>query len=341
MRHLQLTRRQLLLASTVAAVAARPRPSLATNTPASDDPMRAAEEISRLEVIEHIPALYTFYGLMHPDAQAIIPRHVVIRYFREVFQQQHPQPAIATGVTYRDWIWGVNGVTYPGTAEVSFRQQFAHGAVEDVVRLVHDGEAWKWFFGRDRAWVDEQIRLFSQTMQVPESGEVPFGLDDVPVEPALLDRLPPTLHSRGQTARLESVDADLMPAPAWASEIAGMRYVMTREPYPVGFVQVFTVREGLTVTDAIRQEVEELQTRPPFTLHTWNLQLGVDVPFANVEMFASDAVGNARFIYWAHRDTARVGLVSHIDLEALQTIVQSLAGSRSGPGAIRTASAFA
>src|SRR5699024_6832730 len=105
----------------------------------------------------------TFYARMHPDAQAIVPRHVVIRYFREVFQQRNPEPAIATGVTYKSWTWGVNGVTYPHTAEVSFTQRFGGETIEDVVRLVeHHGE-WKWFFGRDRAWVDEQIRRFTQT----------------------------------------------------------------------------------------------------------------------------------------------------------------------------------
>ena len=135
-------------------------PALAQSPSAlPSDPMRAAEELSRLEATEHIPALYTFYELMHPDAQAIIPRHVVIGWYREEFQPRGPEPAKATSVAYKDWEWAVNGTTYRDAAEVSYTQAFADGTTtEDVVHLVEHEGTWRWFFGRDRAWVGRADR---------------------------------------------------------------------------------------------------------------------------------------------------------------------------------------
>jgi hypothetical protein len=188
------------------------------------DPMVAAEEISKLEVISHIPALYEFYALMHPDAQAIVPRHVVIRYFREVFQERDPKPAVATGVTYKNWTWGVNSVTYPGTAEVSFWQEYGDGSVEqDVVRLVQHDNTWRWFFGRDRAWVDPQIQCFTPTLNVPQEGVVPYGLENVVLSDELLNRLPEALGDgprRGTLSPIEPGEARLLD---WADDEVSLR----------------------------------------------------------------------------------------------------------------------
>lgn len=129
----------------------------------SSSPMVAAESIFRLEVTPLIPALSRLSALMHPDAQAIIPRNVVVHYIHDAFQTRSPRMAVAMGVTWKEWTWGVNGITYPVTAEVSFRQEDDDGIHEDVLHLVKDGDAWKWFFGRDRAWVDRQIQRFTQT----------------------------------------------------------------------------------------------------------------------------------------------------------------------------------
>ena len=58
----------------------------------------------------------------------------------------------------------MTGVTYPETAEVTYWQRFATGpAVREAVRLVRDDAgAWRWFFGRDRAFVDEQIARYAE-----------------------------------------------------------------------------------------------------------------------------------------------------------------------------------
>ena len=67
-------------------------------------------------------------------------------------------------VRFIPWTWDVTGQTYPDTAEVAFRQSAADGAVvRGEVRLVKDEHGnWSWFFGRDRAFVDEQIARFTE-----------------------------------------------------------------------------------------------------------------------------------------------------------------------------------
>jgi hypothetical protein len=286
--------------------------------------MIAAEEISRLEVINHIPALYTFYALMHPDAQAIIPRHVVIGWYREEFQARGPEPAISTGVTYKDWTWGVTGVTYPNTAEVSYTQDFADGTVvEDVVRLVYDMGAWKWFFGRDRAWVDEQIRRYTQSLTVPQQGVVPFGLEQVRPAEEMLSRLPASLDPIGTTAVLQTPEPGRMQLAEWAQSTSGRLYVSVPDRYPVGFAQVDTLRPDLSVAEALRIAAERYESAPPFTLHAWNLAPDNGVPFLSFETFGSDAVGHAQYVMWGEAAGDTIGIISHVDRAALETMAAS------------------
>ena len=288
------------------------------------DPMVAAEEISKLEVISHISALYEFYALMHPDAQAIVPRHVVIRYFREVFQERAPEPAVATGVTYKDWTWGVNGVTYPGTAEVSFRQEYGDGSVkQDVVRLVQHDNTWRWFFGRDRAWVDQQIQRFTQTLNVPQEGTVPYGLENVVLSDDLLNRLPETLGDglmRGILSPIEPHEARL---PDWTDDQVSLRYE-TSEQYPVGFVQLLSMKRGTSISQAIRGEIETYEKAPPFTLHGWHLLPDNGTTFAHYEIFGSHAVGNALNVMWGRASGDRIAVISHVDEASLQAIATAL-----------------
>jgi hypothetical protein len=264
----------------------------------------------------------------------LIQRHVVIRYFTEVFQPRQPQPAVATGVTYKDWTWGVNGTTYPNTAEVAFTQEFADGVITDVVRLVqHDG-AWCWFFGRDAAWVEQQVRRFTQTLTVPQDGTVPYQLDRAMLDAGMLNRLPETLDSSIGPARLMPVDDRSIALPEWCTSRSSLRYEVEDEGYPVGFAQVMTVREDLAIVTPLSLLVEDLETRPPFTLRGWNLVPANGVPFADVEVFGSDAVGMARSIYWGRADGRYIAVISHVDPAALEAMAVALGGmAESAPGA--------
>jgi len=118
-----------------------------------------ARDLSRLEAEGDFNSLY---DRIHPDAHAQVPRAAVVGWFQTVWAPMGPGVATVTGVRFVEWTWAVTGETYPYTAEVSFTQPFADGSVtDDVVRLVQDAKGdWRWFFGRDRAFVDEQIARY-------------------------------------------------------------------------------------------------------------------------------------------------------------------------------------
>lgn len=163
----------LLLATIVSAF-----PPAAGGQTSVDEAMAAqvAVELSYLESIGDFNALY---DRIHPDAHAIIPRSAVIGWYQNEFAPRGPGVATVTGIRFVSWTWPVNGYTYGYTAEVSFVQPFADGTVlEDVVRLVQDvsGE-WRWFFGRSREFVEEQIARYSQ--QTPARGSSVSILDFV------------------------------------------------------------------------------------------------------------------------------------------------------------------
>ena len=60
-----------------------------------------------------------------------------------------------------EWTWDVTGKVYPSAAEVMFRQRFADGQeIQGVTHLVRDNGVWRWFFGGNRAFVEEQIARY-------------------------------------------------------------------------------------------------------------------------------------------------------------------------------------
>jgi hypothetical protein len=140
-------------------------PPLVAETPDSPDipdseaALAVAEMVSGLEVTGGFRALY---DAMHPDAQALIPREAVMGWYENEFVHRGEPAARAIKVRFITWTWGVTGKTYPETAEVATRQQRADGTVvRDEVRLVKDQFGnWSWFFGRDRAFVEEQIARY-------------------------------------------------------------------------------------------------------------------------------------------------------------------------------------
>jgi hypothetical protein len=121
--------------------------------------LATAEELAQLEVNADYEMLY---ARMHPNSKAIVSLSAVAGWYANEFAPRGPGAAQAIKVRFVDWTWLVTGTTYPETAEVTYVQDFADGStVRDVVRLVRDetGE-WRWFFGRDRAFVDEQIARY-------------------------------------------------------------------------------------------------------------------------------------------------------------------------------------
>jgi hypothetical protein len=126
------------------------------------DGIAAANVAVELSVLEGTSDFHGLYDRIHPDAHAVIPRAAAIGWFQNEFAPRGPGVSTVTGVRFVSWTWAVTGETYPYTAEVSFLQPFTDGSVvQDVVRLVQDenGE-WRWFFGRSRDFIDEQISRY-------------------------------------------------------------------------------------------------------------------------------------------------------------------------------------
>ncbi len=115
--------------------------------------------LSQLEAAGDLDTLYTW---LHPDAQAIIPKEAVSGWYTTDVLPRGPEPISVTRVDFGEWTWQVTGTSYPRTAEIAYEQRFADGSVEsDIIRLAQDDHGlWRWFFGRDRAFVDEQIARY-------------------------------------------------------------------------------------------------------------------------------------------------------------------------------------
>lgn len=135
--------------------------SLPPALPRADAALIVAAQLSQLEMDGRFAALY---DRMHPDAQRLIPPEAVIGWYETDFVPVGTETIEATKVRFIPWTWNVTGQTYPETAEVAFRQTDDTGnLVRGEVRLVQDPYGnWTWFFGRDRAFVNEQIARFAE-----------------------------------------------------------------------------------------------------------------------------------------------------------------------------------
>ncbi len=137
----------------------QPRDESIPSPPDAEQAAATAVYLSRLEVAGDLETLYAW---LHPDAQAVVPEAAVAGWYREEWLPRGPEAIGVTGVDIGQWTWPVTGMTYPRTAEIAFEQAFADGSVvSDVLRLVQDDQGvWRWFFGRDAGFVEEQIDRF-------------------------------------------------------------------------------------------------------------------------------------------------------------------------------------
>lgn len=289
------------------------------------NPMPAAEYLSILEGIEHIPALYTFYSFMHPDSQAIVPRSTIIGWYQNDFQPLGPQPAIATGVAYPDqWVWSVNGRAYSDVAEVSYTQSFANGSVtNDVVRLCWHNGQWNWFFGRDQAWVEEQNARFSQKDHTAQVGVAPYGFDSLDsLQRTFVDRLPQTLRDSNTgrnhtlTPQVNSYDPQtLFSTESWLAWESNHR----DDIVPLGYFgegTILGVTDDSAALDAIATEFQEL---PPLQFHGWNAMPSRGPAWIYLGIFQNDMVGfvnslflvqDGRYVHVSVRDINNFEVIS-------------------------------
>ncbi len=123
-----------------------------------------AEELFALAAAGDFNALY---DRVHPDVLAVVPRVAAIRAFEEIYATLRPGRAEITGVSIGAWTWGVTETTYPDAAEVLYSLPFVdpdngqESIRESQMYLVPFEGEWRWFFGRDRAYLAEVIGRFS------------------------------------------------------------------------------------------------------------------------------------------------------------------------------------
>jgi hypothetical protein len=153
------------------AIGGCPRPRDPAIPPPPESELAAATAVY-LSQLEAAGDLDTLYAWLHPDAQAVIPEAAVTGWYNAEWLPRGPGPIVVTSVDFGEWTWDVTGVTYPHVAEIAYEQTFADGSVvNDTVRLVQDDQGmWRWFFGRDRAFVDEQIALYANQASPEAAG---------------------------------------------------------------------------------------------------------------------------------------------------------------------------
>lgn len=313
---------------------ARPGRILAQDAMSGSDPMTAAVELSRLESTTYIPALYTLYGYIHPDAEALVPRATVIGWYQNDFQPRGPQVATATGVTWlNEWAWPVTGKVYTNVAEVSYTQYFNDGSVDyEKVRLVYHDNAWRWFFGRDRAWVDQQNHRFSLKDHTPQAGVAPYGLDALPdLRPEILKRLPTSIfdqqfstqYSLEESAPLDTDHPHLLPQ-------QGYRYRAVSPPseFPLGRIEHGTIKAPRSGAENMDTIAWETQNAPPVIFEGWNTTPERGPAWLLVTFEAVDVVGPAQSLTLVSDATyVRVHMFSEA---SLQLICEAIAGSMGG-----------
>ena len=136
-------------------------PPLAYPRAAGTELERAAATAVHLTELETAGEYDALYAWMHPDAQALVPPQAMAGWYQNVAAARPPAAVSVESVHLTDWTWGVTGIRYPTTAEVTLRVRYADGEeATETVRLVRDSGVWRWFFGRDRAFLDEQIARY-------------------------------------------------------------------------------------------------------------------------------------------------------------------------------------
>lgn len=115
-----------------------------------------AVHLSELEAAGRLTELY---GLMHPDAQAVVPLDVFRDWHLRRVSPRSLGVLSVLSVQFEPWTWAVTGKQYQNAARVYYAQPIAGASpVLGYLRLVpaNDG-SWAWFFGRSRAFLDRQL----------------------------------------------------------------------------------------------------------------------------------------------------------------------------------------
>lgn len=263
-----------------------------------DAPMAAAEYLSSLEASDHIPSLYELFSYIHPDAAEVVPRGAMIGWYQADFQSRGPEVAEAYDVTWLDsWTWDVTGKSYSEVTEVSFTQKFANGeTINDVVRLKYHKGAWRWWFGRDAEFVEEQIHRFSLIENTPQEGNAPFGLDQVnPVDEDLVGYVPELIYDEetDKQYKLTQSAGSFNPDGVQDPQQLLIYKPVDGTEMPLGSVYFGSIVDSTTDEEDMLRFADLAQNAPPVEFVGWNAAPEKGPAWLHTENAGVDVVGTS------------------------------------------------
>jgi len=203
-----------------------PSASIAVVAKQDEDRLAAAEQFAvDLSVLESSGDWYGMAAALHPDAAVITPAEAVSGWFSQVYAAKRAAPIVVTESAEESWLWPVNGRTYDSVA-VTYTQEIFDGSgsteTTGVIHVVDGPNGWGWFFGADRAFLEEQIAAFAPEFEPTGIG----GLipPDAAWQADRAARFPDHLHAH--------VDA------FWATRFAELGWTYRSPAATIGFREV-------------------------------------------------------------------------------------------------------
>lgn len=332
-------RRSLIGASACFALASRFSPVVRAQS-SSDlqyQAARAAVTLSRYEATAEYGRLYQE---MHLDCRALVPAAAVVGWYRAAFTPRLPGVITEiTDVRIVPWTWAGNARSYPQTAEVSFVQSFGIGGpVSDKVRLVRQNGRWRWFFGRDVEFINNQIALYAaayppiiadpDTAVVTDANIAPWGIPKL-VSPALdpqfvVAALPSTFA--GNVLRPTPITGSGSESPSYAAGATFYQYTGPYDPViPSAAFGIYDLAPGVTTGEAIeRIKADGVANTPADSVLIDGNDPASRVRFLLVEQYMNDAVGIVPFLYWGAAGARWLYAASALELAGLRILVQTM-----------------
>lgn len=263
-----------------------------------NDPVVAAQRLSALESSGYVPSYYQLYAHMHPDAKELVPLRTVYGWFMDNHFARGPQVAEFHGATMlENWTWGVSGKTYENVAEVAFSQAFDDGeTVEDVVRLQYVDGAWRWWFGRDKDFVEEQNDKYDQRLHVEEDGVAPFGLEArTELDTDIASVLPKDLEVENSAVAYTWYDVteNRPTSPGTGVELVQHWNYAPVEGDRIQAAEVSLARmlEPTDPAETLNLTVDRETNRPPWELLEWNGKPDTGLAWAKYHQPGVDVIG--------------------------------------------------
>lgn len=132
------------------------------------------------------------YDLMHPDAQAVIPRQTAVGLFKAIFGPDNVGRGVPTAIEFGSWTWGVTGQDYDYAAAISFEQPYEQNGEEtvreDIMYLVQDGDGdWRWFLGNSPEFLERVIAIYGDGTSTEDADNVTSLTDGDIIENTVKD----------------------------------------------------------------------------------------------------------------------------------------------------------